>query len=1191
MNIRVKISRTLLFLFFTASFLSAQNSQFRLHIQPSKEVLLGDGDEQIALTLTARDDKGCILDDVSGQVQIDISSGSLSASTVTMRKGIAEVLLTAPIMNNEGKLFQRSIELTNMLVGEMTRMLQAGEIEPDDLKDQAIELLKQAPNTSTPQTIDEKDPFVYVIAKMGEVFGKTKIKVEQAAIAKSQLGGTYKGQPFASDEEWTMTLQPEGNGFSAEIWSSSGPMDLTLKYHGETKAGMSVVYIYDKYELEQLQEFGFKGIPTAMKMLPGNAMYLVAPPVLFRKVSDLDEPVEQTEEEPEEIDHSSLIAQKNMLLADGKSQTQVVFKCVDKKGKPRSGVAVTFLTRRSGLGGTITQADKKTDSNGIARLIYQAPEIKVNSIQKLGTCKKEELIANYKNGDGESNFSFTYIGILKCADGFIKASKVGFEENYKTPVVFGSPWGEVHGNIQACFPKPNHRKAECCGVHDALIEVECEALSTMQDTVKTTTDKEGNFVIELRRKNWPTFWKDQLPTLPLLEFHKSTEHRADKFTKDIAEFNDKAFERRIRSFIYLTHKKLCQLDREQAENVSKKLHIFGLATEVFLNTRLLLKDTGAEVVSSGWAAFNGICTMVNQKYNLTKGLEKRIKKYGYHVEEKLGLRNLQIDKHRSFKSMLYRKFRSVFAKNEYYKKVNLSAGRELSIRPLFRWIDDVSDKVSEELKNLMFICAEAFSKYIGLGKFPGNPVPDLIIKPFIRSYNNDVKARFIQLIETPDENVEDWFEVKRSHLIGKSAALRDHYIQIAQWRLTVENSKAWFDFTSEIVTNGITVYTVFTGNVTAIKWIDKLKNAQTALDTLLSGANFIVEIYNYCQLKVECLAILEFPAAGSTLSADQTNATLRQSNIQNEIALVLSPLQAFPLQLVLLARNKMGLIPALLQKEPSRTSSSISSLGKIDCAKLICSNGKLDLKHTNQTIQELFSWEEWQDQHDLSLIELISHKPELMNVYFMESDNLSERLDYCLILLSAFTQESSYLYLNDEQAKAWNEEVTSLEQSVNKLLEILPQVNESMQRVEHQSETVFRQPAGDFKADKKLILIIGTAVLILLFLIFILIFFLMKRKKPALVGPHLYFGKKQTMALTLPMTQIGSIPGNHVQLTKAGAADSHARICRNEQGVMWIEVTHPNLWITVNGSRGQSFWLEREATITIGQNTLRFKPG
>jgi len=75
----MRIAATLLALFLMLV-APAMAAPPRLHLQPSRPEVLGDGDDQITLTITARDELGEVRTDLSGPLRLSLNMVHHSAS-------------------------------------------------------------------------------------------------------------------------------------------------------------------------------------------------------------------------------------------------------------------------------------------------------------------------------------------------------------------------------------------------------------------------------------------------------------------------------------------------------------------------------------------------------------------------------------------------------------------------------------------------------------------------------------------------------------------------------------------------------------------------------------------------------------------------------------------------------------------------------------------------------------------------------------------------------------------------------------------------------------------------------------------------------------------------------------------------------------------------------------------------------
>ncbi len=82
---------------------------FRLHVQPGKPQLAGDGDDYTTLVITARDKEGEIITSINGKVAVRISSGFCDQLEVNMKSGVAMVKYTSPMFGTPIKASQRMV--------------------------------------------------------------------------------------------------------------------------------------------------------------------------------------------------------------------------------------------------------------------------------------------------------------------------------------------------------------------------------------------------------------------------------------------------------------------------------------------------------------------------------------------------------------------------------------------------------------------------------------------------------------------------------------------------------------------------------------------------------------------------------------------------------------------------------------------------------------------------------------------------------------------------------------------------------------------------------------------------------------------------------------------------------------------------------------------------------------------------
>jgi hypothetical protein len=81
----------------------------RLHVQPGKLQLAGDGDDYTTLVITARDPEGEVIPSMNGKVAVRVSAGFCEAVEVNMQEGVALVKYTSPMFGTPVKASQRMV--------------------------------------------------------------------------------------------------------------------------------------------------------------------------------------------------------------------------------------------------------------------------------------------------------------------------------------------------------------------------------------------------------------------------------------------------------------------------------------------------------------------------------------------------------------------------------------------------------------------------------------------------------------------------------------------------------------------------------------------------------------------------------------------------------------------------------------------------------------------------------------------------------------------------------------------------------------------------------------------------------------------------------------------------------------------------------------------------------------------------
>ena len=323
----------------------------RLFLEPGLAELPGDGDATTTITVSLRDSEGELVNR-NGTVHLKLNAGRLSRGQVALRNGIGQVVFTAPILDNESKVFQRSIRLTMAIIqglkGKSVSQLTGKRGREPGMKT-ARETAMRMAGISGMTSIQGKTPRVHIVGEMNGLKGKCAIRILEVkgGVSGGLVPGIYSGRDVTGSSRWELRVRRGGPGYTGTLHTGGGNMSFRSK--GEKKGGFLIVYLFDERDMQATSGSGvdFLGWPTAMKVLPGNTLYMVAPPVYLSRKGDIPKDssdVENVEEEP--ADKISLVAKRNILPGDGVSETQLVFIYRDRKGRPKSGIPVRLKLGR-----------------------------------------------------------------------------------------------------------------------------------------------------------------------------------------------------------------------------------------------------------------------------------------------------------------------------------------------------------------------------------------------------------------------------------------------------------------------------------------------------------------------------------------------------------------------------------------------------------------------------------------------------------------------------------------------------------------------------------------------------------------------------------------------------------------------------------------------------------------------------
>ncbi|NOZ12606.1 MAG: FHA domain-containing protein [Acidobacteria bacterium] len=1145
-------------LFFLMSWTSAVYGQqpggnLRLFLEPGIQELPGDGDTTTTITITLRNNEGELVNK-SGTVQLKLNAGRLVPARVKLKNGIGQATFTAPILDNENKVFQRSIRLTMAIIQQLK-----GKSVSELTGKHAYEMnMKTARNVATGMasasgmtSIQGKTPTVHIIGEINGLRGKCAIRILKVngPVSAGLRPGIYAGRDVTGSSRWKLTVRRGGPGYIGTIRTGGGEMSFRSK--GEKKGGFLIVYLFDQRDMRATKNSSFLGWPTLMKVLPGNALYIAAPPVYLTRKGDIPEEGYGTEERPEETEKVSLIVKQNILPGDGKSETQITFIYRNKKGRPKPGIPVRLQIGQNQMGGSLIQPNGRTDSRGIFRCRYRAPLFKTNNFQKLGTCKQDIVWAYYRDGRKEK-YVTSKVGILCCTDAFLKVSKIGFDEKQKLPVVVASPRGEFSGKLEARIHNwisPAYLEP----VAFAGVKLDGGALSGHSSLFRTETAKDGSFKIHMNYKNWPYFWNYRKKKPYRVRFSGSHVKRRDSLGKSLMAFTDLRFRFRASGALNRMESRICRAPVPEARQIEWKFQLLGDLMAVYNMSEKLVADTTGEIISHGWGLLGMLWDFANKKFKFTKILDRRLKQANDKLEGKLKLRN-EAGKS-SMPRFIFEKLKSILMRNQ-----PKGMGKHVVIL-----MQHTNAKIFDQLKGLLASVADSLAK---VKKWELNPVPGLITDSVKINFRKQSQMQLEVFLRTPLHLSEDEFNRLQHFLVNKSGRLRLYYEGIATGRRISEETKAWKDLAVDLSQALAVGLAAGTGQIWALRAWEKLKKMSDILDKMYEGSGFVLEIWNVATLEADCIEM--FRITNSRLGARPASAAFSNA--------------------------KSLFRPVYADEARGKRVSPPPALSVTDAASLELNSGAIPVESLAIFIEKWENRQAWANKNE-NILWLGGAEGNSAVKMLRARDEISSALTE-LKILTAFSNG----FLGDPKSRGcWENAVSKIDDNLNRLDSTTLETFQKGLRIQKQltDETGKKISLPGRRRST------GWHWLILTGIVFtgaggLLLLIAVRKKNRASRGfdtgspaggnrinPRLLIPGGEEVALEKKMT-VGSAPDNAIVLPYAGVLPRHAVLYRADNGNWWVESAAAGNSIDVNGRTGHSFWLSHGSRIRLGSAELIF---
>lgn len=667
----------------------AQTPPVRLHVQASKNELAGDGDDYTTILVTARDPEGEIITTLNGKVALRCSSGFLDESEFQMNNGVAFTKYTAPIFGQPIKAAQRMVYFMVKFIRKfLSRFGGSTHMESNQklAGNIALETFKEGLNPLTLIPQKDGDNFVYFVAEMNEIKGKTKINIVKTTEGgnSSILPGYYSGYDVTGQAPFELVLESGGKGQMTQGGIEPVSILFTNEKSAEINGAMQKMmgggewmnaYVgaseRDQQYMEGSYDIRKNGLPSIYLPMPNNGIFMYIPPILFEYQG---RPKENTPETvvvngvptvvEEKKEDTYITLKQNELIGDGRSIATAVFHYSDENKIPVSGINFRWNVAPEFK---VISSQTTTDANGNAEIKMIVPLIKANSEDRDGFTQEFtnnrhsfEIKAFYSTPKKPNESARTDATVFKVVEKNVRILKPGFELGPMKVLLPQLDRYMLSGNVYALIEMINSPSIpDKIVLNDAVVFIERRKFSiedfnrgidlyfkTNRKDFLTSrsgetggfwgiTDAKGNFKIEVGGTT------ERKLTIEPLEAKLSdlTGRRKGELGKTLKLFNDEEFTNQVINRFFHMDKDLCALSHEKAVMTEEKLHLIGMLMVNANNGSTLMKDTEDELISQGWELMKATAEWANGKWKITDKLYKKlsIEEYSKKIQEKTGI--------------------------------------------------------------------------------------------------------------------------------------------------------------------------------------------------------------------------------------------------------------------------------------------------------------------------------------------------------------------------------------------------------------------------------------------------------------------------------------------------------------------------------------------------------------------------
>lgn len=1034
----------------------AQTPPVRLHVQASKSELAGDGDDYTTIVVTARDPEGEIITTMNGKVALRCSAGFLDESEIQMNNGIAFTKYTAPIFGQPIKAAQRMVYFMVKFIRKFLARFGGSTDVASNQKlagNIALETFKEGfnPLTLTPQK--DGDDHVYFVCEMNSIKGKTQVKIVKSTEGGNSaiLPGYYSGYDVTGQAPFELVLESGGKGQMTQGGIEPVSILFTNEKSAEINGAMQKMmgggewmnaYVgaseRDQQYMEGSYDIRKNGLPSIYLPMPNNGIFMYIPPILFeyqgRPKVDPSGSVTGTNEEAEKKPRVFVTIEQNELIGDGRCRTKVLFHYEDENKLPVAGKSFTWSIPKDIK---VISSQTVTDASGNAIAIIQMPLIKATEEKRgdmwgqiIDNTQLYRISTNFSTPKSNNESAYIDFAVYKTIEKNMRILKPGFES---APIKVLLPQVEqytLQGNIFAMVEMANSPSIpEKMNVSDAIVFVERQKfdidyfnrnfetcfkkdrqtfinlLDDKKGGFMAITDNSGNFKVKIGGGSDRVFVIDSLQSK--ISFLNVKRQKA--LTDVLNLFEDPVFSNQVIEKLFVMNKDLCTQEHKNCVYLEEKLHVIGTIMTNTNGTARYMKDCAKNFSQQSYEAFKYLFFLAVEKFKWNDKLGK------WFSDTKVGgkLVNAGITMDKYFWNDIAGQDAANGTKSIILKFMfsNLTDQKVLASQTYYKLMGSTANWVLvKKEKKMMDAIAGNISKFLD--------APDMFIGMFIGMYYSDQKEEITKLLNQDPVRIDAVYEALQPALVDRSTEIRQHYLDIASWRLNLELFKAYKDLFMELVAKGaIIIVDAATGNYANMKsHLDMLSNANKALDAAYITSRLVIEFQNYRNLWAESDAALIY-----------ANRCIEQGT--------LSPI---------VKNNQAGfsIFPSAMAAE-THDANALKGVPAVSDKRLSLTGGNLPVTELNKFYNGYADFDNWFIQNDEKLLWLSLTSPDEFSRIIKSREAYIESLENITVLALGITENPDDASLKNQ----WNQLAGKLAVSSSQLLKDANVASEKMKEM------------------------------------------------------------------------------------------------------------------------------------------------